>query len=90
MLNVTHVHMSAPATGHEHIQQVWVVDTSTSTGKWWTVDEAVRYLKGGGKLYVVQGRQVEVRERQSPSGRWYIQTVADGLWQNNLLELPRM
>jgi len=93
MLRITHVHMSPPATSHEHIQQVWVVDDmlpSSTPPRWWTVEEAVRHLRGGNKLYVVEGRQVEVQARQTPSGHWFIQTAADGRWQNNLLELPRM
>ena len=88
MLKITHRYMSGGTT-HEHIEQVYVVDTSTNSGSWWRVrPTAVDHLMLGGKLYVVEVKPVEVGVRENSRGLRYIQTSADGVWQNNLLNLP--
>jgi hypothetical protein len=49
------------------------------------------WVKGGGKAYV-RDRANDVaflRTRESVYGTKYVQTYADGIWNDNLLALPR-
>lgn len=54
-------------------------------------DAAIKgLLNGAFTLWTRGGGQVaEVVARQRSNGRWYLQTLADGVLSNNLLYLPR-
>lgn len=70
-------------TTHEHITHVGN-DSQT-----WTVAQAVALLDSKQHTMFVQevGKRAEVGVRQGTRGK-YLQTYADGVWQNNLLSLP--
>jgi hypothetical protein len=81
--------MSTGGTGNEHIIRVkgqsgngGIFDNSVS--------EIVQMIESGNYTFVVThgGKPAEVGVRVSSAGRKYIQTHADGYWNNNLLALP--
>jgi Protein of unknown function (DUF3892) len=87
--DIAHRRMSAGGTLHEHI--VKVKGRSGNGGTFEnSVSEIVQMIESGRYSFVVTNgtKPAEVRVRVSPSGRKYIQTVADGVWSNNLLALP--
>jgi hypothetical protein len=54
-----------------------------------SVPEAVRLIKNREWEFftLVNGKRAKVERRVSPAGREYLQTHADGYWNNNLLAL---
>lgn len=89
-LRVTHVRMSGGTT-HEHIVAVaWTQDADHSTGSS-TTAEMVSWIEGGGHAYTrVDGKRADVGVRKNDdTGRKFLQTHADGYYNNNLLALPR-
>jgi len=88
VIDMTAVHMSAGGSRHEHIDSLrWRNPEDGQTGEN-SRDEIVKWINGGGKAYVVAGTlRVEVRVVNATPP--YVQTYADGVWQDNLLALPR-
>lgn len=69
--------------GHEHITRV--CDATRS----WPVARVIYWIEAGTTTFhtLEGGRRAEVAVR-SNGLRKYLQTHADGVWQNNLLSLP--
>jgi len=87
---ITHKRLSG-GSGHEHIVAVaWVNDVSTSsTLEASSTAEMVAWIEVGHSAYtLVNGRRAEVGVRQTSTGRKFLQTHADGYWNDNLLALP--
>ena len=79
---ITHRRMSG-GTDHEHIIRVKGPGFDSS------VAEVVSMIESGRASFYVNGsKPAQVGVRTSTSGRKYIQTHADGYWNNNLLALP--
>jgi hypothetical protein len=89
MYTITHRSMSTSGDGdHERIASVYVLETSS----WWTVEQVIDAIDNRGQKFVVKqgGKTAEVGVRRDPGKRPYIQTHADGYWNNNLLALPEV
>ncbi len=56
----------------------------------WTRQEVVRSIKNKTNTFftLVGGRRADLAVRVSANGTEYVQTYADGVWNNNLLALP--
>lgn len=89
MVNITHVRMSQNGSGHEHIARVkWVEVGGGSVGEN-TRQEMAEWIDGGGVAVVRRSGIPEARVGVVDAVPKYIQTYADGRWNNNLLSLPR-
>jgi hypothetical protein len=87
---VVGIRLSAGGYRHEHITHVWWTETGQSGSTPWTTEQMVRWIESGGSAYVSNGtKAAPIRVRTSDAGRKYLQTLADGIWSNNLLSLPR-
>jgi len=88
MVNVTAVHMTG-GSGHEHIAEVQWADPQTTNSGRSSRAEMVRWIREGGvaKVHGNDGSvsTVGVVDANPP----YIRTYADGIWNDNLLALPR-
>lgn len=88
MIDITAIHMSPGGSRHEHIESLrWRNPEGGATGQ---TDRAgmVNWISDGGEAYVVVGNlrvQVLVVSANPP----YVRTSKDGVWQDNLLALPR-
>ena len=82
--------MSKGGTHYLHIEKIQYIDTDGVT-KWATRDKMVTYVEGCGQAYVqdARGDRAYLAVRVSSAGHKYVQTYADGIWQDNLLALPR-
>lgn len=90
MINITHVRMSQPGSGHEHIVRVKWVEVGGSGGAGEnTRQQMVEWIEGGGVAVVRRPGVPEARVGVVDATPKYIQTYADGRWNNNLLSLPR-
>jgi hypothetical protein len=71
---------------HEHITYIW-----DATGAAHTRAAMVKFVADGGRAYVqdARGNKAYLRVRTSSAGNRYVQTVADGIYTDNLLALPR-
>ncbi|OLR95574.1 DUF3892 domain-containing protein [Actinokineospora bangkokensis] len=89
-VHVTHVHMQEHGDeDHEHIDSVRGTDTVSGQTETYTVARMVSYIENGGEAYTeAEGRRATIYVRQN-GGRKFIQTKADGVWSNNLLNLTR-
>lgn len=90
-IRITHRHMSAGGTRHEHILSVkWLNEATSKTGVSNVWPEMVDYIdKENGKAYVFDGRyRVEVGTVQPRVGNPYIRTFKDAVPTDNLLSLP--
>lgn len=76
------------ATQHEHIANVRWLDSSNSTSKTMTREQAIGYLLGGNKLWVASDTGA-VEVLVVDANPRYIRTVADNKYTDNLLALPR-
>lgn len=90
MVYVTEVHMSYGGARHEHIAEVRWKDPATGASGSSTRETMVQWIKNDGGLAKVQDEAgneatVGVVEADPP----YIRTYADGVWNDNLLALPR-
>jgi len=90
-IRITAIRLSGGNT-HEHIVHLWW--TTPSTGE--TGDnsraEIVAWIENeNGKAYVEDhlGHRVDVRVVVPAVGAKYLRTIADGVWTDNLLALPR-
>jgi hypothetical protein len=84
----TGIQMSAGGSLHEHIAQIQYFD---GYSKWTTRAEMVAFVERGGQAYVrdKKGDVAYLCVRVSASGVKYVQTIADGIWSDNLPALPR-
>jgi len=89
-IRCTGIEMSKGGYHHEHIVQIQYIDTDGVT-KWCTRAQMVEYIESGGQAYVrdARGDVAYLAARKSAYGNKYVQTYADGIWQDNLLALPR-
>lgn len=89
-IQVTAVHLEG-GYSHQHISELRWIDRSTNETKQSTRQQVVDFIEiHDGKVYVEQGGyRAYVYVRQSASGMKFLQTYADGKWQDNLLSLPR-
>jgi hypothetical protein len=78
-------------TTHEHISHLWWIDPSDSERGDNSRAAIVGWIENqGGKAFVDEGGyRVDVYVRTPAYGEKYLQTAADGRWQNNLLALPK-
>jgi hypothetical protein len=88
-LRITAVKLEGGKT-HRHITRLtW--KTKSKTG-YMTLSRIVGWLDEGKEAYVEDefGDRAYLRTRRSSkTGLRYVQTCADGVWQDNLLALPR-
>lgn len=78
-------------TTHQHIERLWWVESASNSDND-TRAQIVDWIENHNvSAYVDEGgRRVPVYVRTPISGPKYLQTAADGVWQNNLLALPHM
>ncbi len=89
MVNITHIRMSQNGSRHEHIVRLkWVEIGGGSVGDN-TRQEMVEWIERGGVAVVRRPGVPEVRVGVVEATPKYVQTYADGRWNNNLLSLPR-
>ncbi len=86
------IRMSIGGKHHEHITHIRWVDDVSNKGDTSTRADMVAFVEQGGKAYVrdAQGDVAFLRVRTSSSGTKYVQTYADGIFNDNLLALPRI
>lgn len=75
---------------HEAISKVgWINESTGATGTS-TRLEIYDFIKKGGEVYVVDrfGNRVRVGTRENSSGTKFIQTYADQVWTDNLVNQP--
>lgn len=88
MVIVTHVRLVAGGVGHEHISEVRWWNPATGDMNSSTRRTMVDWIRDNGLARVTDGyRLVDIRVVDADPP--YIRTVADGVWTDNLLELPR-
>jgi len=89
-IRITHKRMVQRGTHHAHIQRLKGYDSSTGTEYEDTREGWVRYVRAGGYADTRDacGNVAYVKARQTPGGTWYVQTIADGVYSDNLLALP--
>lgn len=89
-IRITAVRLSGGTT-HQHITRLWWINPATSETGDNSRAQIVDWIENqGGKAYVDEGgHRVDVGVRTPASGSKYLQTYADGYWQNNLLALPK-
>lgn len=75
---------------HEAITHLGWLNESDGTSNKMTRLQAVDYIEKGNKAYVKdsRGNVAYLVVRTSTSGNKFVQTVADGKYSDNLLELP--
>jgi hypothetical protein len=91
MRQITKRRMSPGGTLHEHIVEVYVVPDAAQGGEvaqWWKVVDVINSIGRGSHFYVLGSAGIRAFVQVRDNGRQYIQTIADGLWGNNLLALP--
>lgn len=84
---VTRIRMSPPSSNsHEHITDLGGSD--------WLISRAdvIAHIKAERWAFYTEvgGKRAYLRINRTASGMEYVQTWADGTWQNNLLALPRV
>lgn len=75
---------------HEAIESLgWVNEQTNASGKW-TRLQMVSFIEEGNNAYVKNtlGKTAYLAVRVSRVGNKFVQTHADGVWNNNLLALP--
>lgn len=83
-IQLTKVRLTHPQGGHEHISHL-----GNSEGMW-TRAQVVAWIESGqfGFYTTVKGYTATVYVRTRGTTK-YVQTAADGVWNDNLLALPR-
>lgn len=90
MIYITEVHMSAGGTGHEHIAEVRWRNPQTEASGASTREVMVNWIKNeSGDARVQDAAGEEARVGVVEANPPYIRTYADGIWNDNLLALPR-
>jgi len=86
----THIRLTG-GDKHEHITHLRGVDDSNSKTFEDTRAAWVSWVEGGGSAYVQdsQGRRAGIVVVKPNFGAKYLRTVADGVYTDNLLALPR-
>jgi hypothetical protein len=76
---------------HEPITYIRWLQNGTTTAKISTPAEMVAFVEDDGKAYVKDsaGDVAFLGVRLSSAGNKYVRTHADGIWNDNLLALPR-
>jgi hypothetical protein len=77
------LYVSKDSKSHEGI-------THLGSSKWkWTKAEVVKSIEEGTNTFFTKSgdKRADVYVREGKSGK-YVQTKADGVWANNLVELP--
>lgn len=76
---------------HQHITRLWWTNPANGKSGDNTRAEIVTWIeRDDGKAYVEEGgRRAEALVVTPATGPKYLRTYADGVWANNLLELPR-
>lgn len=90
-VRVIAVQMSSGGTLHSHIEDLrWIEDGTGDTGDS-SRAQMVEWVERGGFAYTFDdsGDKPRLFVRTSAEGTKYVQTQADGIWQDNLLALPR-
>ncbi len=78
--------------GHEHISHLWWAESATAKVGSNSRAEVVSWIEDdNGHAYVTDSRgdQIAVGVVVPTRGYKYLRTLADGIWTNNLLALPR-
>lgn len=90
MVYVTEVHMSAGGSQHEHIAEVRWRNPETDASGASTREAMVDWIKNkGGDARVRDNAGNEATVGVVDANPPYIRTHADGVWNDNLLALPR-
>jgi hypothetical protein len=89
-IRITAVRLTGGNT-HQHITRLWWTNPANGKSGENTRAEIVAWIEDdNGKAYVEEaGRRVDVLVVTPATGPTYLRTHADGVWANNLLELPR-
>jgi len=89
-IRITAVRLTGGNT-HQHITRLWWTNPANGKSGTNTRAEIVSWIEDeNGKAYVDEaGRGVDVLVVTPTTGPKYLRTNADGVWANNLLELPR-
>jgi hypothetical protein len=71
---------------HEHIVQLG----GGTAWKPMSVADVIKAIETKTDTFhtLVDGKRAEVRVREPSTGKKYVQTIADGVWKDNLLALP--
>lgn len=83
MADVQIKYVNKTGNTHEHITHLGN-DVGT-----WTVAQVVQWIENGSNTFYTfeAGKRADILVRQGTYKK-YVQTVADGVWQNNLIALP--
>jgi len=75
---------------HEHISRLEGTNDQTGAREEGSRADWVAFVERGGQAYVrdARGDVAYLGVRGSALGTKYVQTYADGIWQDNLLALP--
>jgi hypothetical protein len=89
-IRITAIRLTGGNT-HQHITRLWWTNPANGESGDNTRSEIVAWIQSeNGKAYVEEaGRRVDVLVVTPTTGPKYLRTYADGVWANNLLELPR-
>jgi len=84
-VQITCIRKPHPQSPHEHITHV-----GNSQGVW-TRDQVVGWIDRGEHTFYtsVAGKRADISVRREVGKAPYLQTHADGFWNNNLLALPQ-
>jgi len=76
---------------HEHISHLWWVNPANNNAGSSTRAAIVDWVEAGGRAFVQEARTPRsvVAIVTPERGSKYLRTHADGVWNNNLLSLPR-
>lgn len=90
-IRCTAIRMSLGGWAHEHIIRIFWIQDGTFVEQSSTRDEMVAFVESGGAAYVrdAAGDVAYLGVWVSVLGNKYVKTYADGIWNDNLLALPR-
>jgi hypothetical protein len=90
LIYITGISMSPKdSQQHEHITHVYWSEYGTSSEAWWTKQQAVDWINGGGDARVSAGGRYDVKVHVVNASPPYLRTAANGTYTDNLLSLPR-
>jgi len=83
--------ISGGRSHHEHIAEIETTDDQTKRTVRYSRAQMVAFVEAKGVAYVrdARGDVAYLGVRVSFAGTKYVQTHADGIWNDNLLALPR-
>lgn len=90
-VKVTCITKPHPQSPHEHITHL---GNPTASTPWkWTREEVVASIDAGTNTFYVtdprSGKRADIKVVRQPAKSPYVQTYADGDWNNNLLSLDQ-